>query len=127
MYSYFQLCPTLTPKEKCIRLRQYEEGHYIERFHEHVLAHQLAAKVYSELLKTLVLRYEEATAKQIVGAYLTRRGRDAKLSHPPLLHSEYPEPGVTRLYCGGYVCAWIDAVCDPERFRLSAKNHRQPG
>ena len=110
MYSNFQLCRTLTPKEKCIRLQQYEEGHVIELFHKHVPAHKLAAKVYSELLRTLVLRYEEAPAERIVGAYLTRRGRDAKLSHPPRFDFEFPEPGVARWYCGWNVRAWIDAV-----------------
>ena len=124
-YSNFQLCRTLTPKEKCIRLRQYEEGRVIEFFHKHVLAHKLAEKVYTELLRTLVLRYEEAHAERIVDAYLTRRGRAAKLSYPLRIVVEYPERGVVRWYCGGNVYGWIDAVVNSETFRPSVENQKQ--
>ena len=41
--------------------------------HKHVLAHKLAQSRHWALLRTLVLRYEEATGEQIVDAYLTRR------------------------------------------------------
>lgn len=82
MYSYFQLCQRLTPKEKCIRLREYREGQFQELFHEHIPAYQLAQASTAELLRVLVLRYEEAAFPRIVQSYLTRRGRHAKADHP---------------------------------------------
>ena len=123
MYSCFQLCQSLTPKEKCIRLREYKAGQFQELFHEHVPAHQLAQTATKELLRVLVLRYEEATAPQIVQSYLTRRGRQAKTNHPLRIIVEYPEPGVVRSYCGGNVHAWIDTVSDPKNFRASSENN----
>ena len=117
VYSGFQLCPSLTRKEKCIRLREYKQGQFQELFHEHVPAHQLAEAATAQLLWTLVLRYEEATTRQIVQCYRTRRGRLAKTNHHLNITVEYPEPGVIRKYCDGNVQAWIDAVISPENFR----------
>ena len=117
MYSRIQLCPSLTPKYKCIRVQEYDQGKFVERVHRHVPKHKLAWKNYWALLRTLVLRYEEATDEQIVNAYLVRRGRDAKRYHHGAIRVEYPEPGVHRSYCGENVLAWIDTVVLPEDFR----------
>ena len=124
VYSGFKLCGTLNPQEKCILLREYTQGTFEELFHKHVEAYKLAEKVHRELLRTLVLRYEHAHAETILDAYLSRFGDDAKLSHPPIFVEECPEAGVLRLYCGGNVCAWIDTVIDPEKFRRSEENKK---
>ena len=115
-------CPSLTSKHKCIWVQEYKQGQFIELFHKHVLAHKLAQSRYWALLRTLVLRYEEATGERIVEAYLVRRGRDAKLYHHGDIVVESPEPGVTRSYCGGNVLAWIDTVVLPKYFRTSTEN-----
>ena len=117
-----RLCPSLTSKHKCVWVQEYKQGQFIERFHKHVLAHKLAESRYWALLRTLALRYEEATGEQIVDAYLTRRGRAAKQYHPHAIVVEYPESGVVRYYCGGDLLAWIDTVVLPEDFRASAEN-----
>ena len=124
MYSEIQLCPSLTPKCKCIRVQEYDQGKFVERVHRHVPKHKLAWKNYWALLRTLVLRYEEATDEQIVNAYLVRRGRDAKRYHHGAIRVEYPEPGVHRSYCGENVLAWIDTVVLPEDFRPAAMNEK---
>ncbi len=125
-HSHFQICPSLTPKEKCVRIRKYKEGQFQEIFHEHVPARRLAQAATSELLWTLVLRYEEAAARQIVQSYLSRRGYQAKADHPLQVRVEYPEPGVMRSYCGGNVLAWIDTVVNSTDFRRSASEGNAP-
>ncbi len=117
-----RLCPSLTSKHKCIRVQEYNQGQFVERFHKHFLAYKLAQSSHWALLRTLVLRYEEATGEQIVDAYLTRRGRDAKRYHHGAIVVENPEPGVSRYCCGGNVGASIDTVVLPEDFRASAEN-----
>lgn len=108
--SGFQLCATLTATEKCIRLREYKQGAFHDLFHEHVKAGELADSVIPEVLRTLVLRYEEASAAQIVQSYLTQHGRAAKADHHLEITVEYPESGVIWRCCGGNVQAWIDSV-----------------
>ena len=115
-----RLCPSLTSKHKCIRVQEYNQGQFIERFHEHVLAYKLAQSCHWALLRTLVLRYEEATGEQIVDVYLTRRGRDAKRYHHGAIVVENPALGVVRDCCGGNVGASIDTVVLPEDFRKPA-------
>ena len=117
-----RICPSLTSKHKCIRVQEYTQGQFVELFHKHLLAYKLAQSCHWALLRTLVLRYEEATGGQIVDAYLTRRGRDAKRYHHGAIVVEYPEPGVVRYCCGGNVGASIDTVVLPEDFRAGAEN-----
>ena len=117
LHSGFQLCPSLTSAETCIRLRDYKRGAFLDVYHEHVKAHELRDSAITDLLRTLVLRHEEATARQIAHSYLTRRGKKGKFAHPLDITVEYPEPGVIRRYCGGNIQAWIDAVITPEEFR----------
>lgn len=118
-----QTCPTLTPDVKCIRLVEYHQGRYIERFHKHVPKHKLAQKSHWILLRSLVLRYEMADAGQIVDAYLTRRGRAAKRRHRLSIDVDYPERGVIRHYCGTDMCAWIDTVLRSDWFRQLPEAH----
>ena len=106
IYETFRLCKTLTRSQKCVRLRSYVKGHFEQRFHKHVAAHEIAEKRVAEVLTTLVLRYEEAAGERIVNAYLTLRGRTAKLSRPYQIHVTYSEPGAIRRYCGGDALAW---------------------
>ena len=93
IYENFQLCKTLTPSEKCVRLQVYSEGRVEQRFHRHVPTHRLADKRVAAMLTTLVARYEEAPADRIVSAHLTRRGRAANLAYPYDITVKYPEPG----------------------------------
>ncbi len=103
----------------------YVKGRFEQRFHEHVTALDLAEKRVAELLRSLVFRYEEAAGERIVSAYLTHRGRAAKLAHPYQIHVTYPEPGVIRRYCGGGdALAWVDWVVDPMSFRRNSERSR---
>ena len=118
MYSGFQLCARLEPGEKCFRLRKYEQGEFIELFHEHVPAHRISQDNAMAALKSLVLRYQEAEAGRILRHYLNGRGSSPKAEdHYCLFHVEYPEPGVIRKYCGINIEAWMDEVIDPGKFR----------
>ena len=119
MYSHVQICPGLTPDEKCIRAVEYNQGRFIKRFHKHVPRHKLAKKTHWALLRNLVLQLEGAKAAQIVDVYLTRRGKAAKVAHRHRIVVDYPEPGVVRDYCGTDVLAWIDTVVRPDGFRRS--------
>ena len=127
MNSGVRLCPSLTPKDKCIWVQEYSAGQFIELYHEHVPAHKIAGSRHWALLRALVLRYEEATGGQIVDAYLTRRGRAAKQYHPHDIVVEGPESGVNRWWCsghGGRVSACIDTVVWQEAFRTSTENQK---
>ena len=117
-------CETLTPEEKCIWLQKYKQGNFLDLFHKHVPKDKLDQEVHGALLRTLVLRYEEAAAEKILDVYLTRDGEAANsiLGHD--VSVGYPEPGVMRSACGGNVFAWIDTVIDPEEFRRSEENQK---
>ena len=117
MYSNVQICPDLRRHQKCIRVVEYNQGRFINRFHKHVPKHKLAKKSHWALLRNLVLRYEEASTDQIVDVYLTRRGNAARVAHRFRIVVDYPEPGVVRDYCGTDVSAWIDTVVVSDHFR----------
>ena len=67
----------------------------------------------TEMMKALVLRYEEVEAPHILRCYLNKRGHDPE-SRGNLcqITVEYPESGVMRKYCGTDIQAWIDTVID---------------
>ena len=118
MYSAVQLCNDLKPKQRCFRLQKYNEGAFDEIFHEHIPRHRISAANARELMKALVLRYEEAHAEHILRSYLNSRGQSPAASNPFQIVVEYPEPGVIRTYCGTNVKAWMDEVIVPGDFRL---------
>jgi hypothetical protein len=121
IYTGFQPCPTLLPKMKCIRLRRYNHGQgdpFTELFHEHFPGYRMSEDASTEMMKALVLRYEEVEAPHILRCYLNKRGHDPKSSSDLFtITVEYPEPGVMRKYCGTDIQAWIDTVIDPKGFR----------
>jgi hypothetical protein len=74
-----------------------------------------------EMMKALVLRYEEVEAPCILRCYLNNHGREPAACNPFQVHVEYPEPGVIRKYCGTNVQAWLDTVIAPGQFRQPPK------
>lgn len=122
LYSEFHLCPMLTPEMKCIRLRKYNHNHtegdvFTELFHEHCPRHRISQDASIEMLKALVLRYEQVGAPYILRCYLNKRGREPQPYDPFQITVKYPEPGVLRVYCGTDIQAWIDTVISPRHFR----------
>ena len=101
------VCKTLDPKDACVGVREYRQGQFIERFHQHVPGHRVSVQDAWALLRALVLRYEGASAGQIVEAFAIRRGRAAKQPHPYHIWVEHSPPGCWTSYCGGNVLAWI--------------------
>ena len=119
MYSGFQLCETLKPKERCIRLRAYNEGRFDDMYHEHIPVHRLGDVACIEMMKALVVRFSGVSAEYMVRNYLnTRRGRPLRADEFRF-HIEYPEPGVIRRYCGTNVQTWTDRVIIRAKFRQS--------
>ena len=119
MYSGVQLCNDLKPKQRCFRLRKYNEGTFDDIFHEHVPDRRISAGNAREMMKALVLRYEEAHAERILRSYLNSRRGSPAACNPFQITVEYPEPGVMRTYCGTNVQAWMDEVIAPGKFRPS--------
>ena len=118
MYSGYKLCNDLEPKQKCFRLQQYNEGIFDDVFHEHVPRRRISQRSGIEMIRALVLRYNEFAAPYILRCYLNSRGRDPEAI--PLLRIviEYPEPGVLRRYCcSNHFQAWMDEVVGPGEFR----------
>ena len=118
MYSGFQLCHDLQPKQRCFRLREYNQGTFDDVFHEHIPAHRISKDNAIQMMKSLVLRYENAHAERILRSYLNSRGRNPAACDPFQIGVEYPEPGVMRTYCGTNVQAWMDEVLVPGDFRV---------
>lgn len=118
MYSGFQLCPDIDPKQKCFRLRRYNEGLFDEIFHEHVPNHRITIDSAIEMLKALVLRHEEFSASHILRCYLNSRRGSPEALRILRIDVEYPEPGVIRRYCcSNNFNAWMDEVIIPAKFR----------
>jgi len=118
MYSGFKICNDIEPKQRCFRLRRYNQGVFDDIFHEHVPKYRISLDSGIEIMKALVMRYEEFTASYILRCYLNSRGQDPEAI--PLLRIvvEYPESGVIRRYCGSSdIQAWMDEVIDPGKFR----------
>jgi hypothetical protein len=121
-YENFELCPTLTSKVRCFRVRTYKEGIFSEVAHEHVPAPRLSQDRSLEVLRALVARFAEWPAVYVVRSHLNDRGRSPQ-TYPGFLHStNYPEAGVLRHYVSSSnVTAWgVDAVVSPASFRSSA-------
>jgi hypothetical protein len=117
------LCPKLKPKERCIRLRQYNHGdgeRYIELFHGHIPRHRISEDAAIEMMKALVLCHQKAESSYVMRCYLNDRGKEPKACDPFNIYAEPPEPGVHRIYCGADLQAWVDTVVAPELFRQSA-------
>jgi hypothetical protein len=106
---------------KCIRLRKYNHGQgdpYSELFHEHFPGHRISEDASIEMMKALVLRYEEVEASYILRCHLNKRGHEPESCADSLrITVEYPERGVIRKYCGTNIQAWLDTVIVPEKFR----------
>ena len=75
-YPRFELCPTLVPKKKCLRLKKYNRGQFTELFHEHFPSNRIAKGASLEMMKALVVRYEELDAAHILSCYLNERGQE---------------------------------------------------
>lgn len=125
-YSGFQICAALRPKMKCIRLRKYNHDlhdPYTEIFHEHFPGYRISVDASIEMMKALVLRYEERGASYILRCYLNKRGQEPESCAERFqITVEYPEPGVIRKYCGTDIQAWLDTVIVPEKFRQPTKS-----
>ena len=119
-YSGVQICPTLLPKLRCIRISRYNAGHgepFTELFHEHVPEHRASEDSTVEMLRALVVAHARMEASEILRCYLDRRGHKPEASNLLRISVDHPEPGVIRKGCGGDVLGWIDTVCSPARFR----------
>jgi hypothetical protein len=117
MYTASLLCPDLKPKTKCIRLRKYERGSFVDLYHGHVPQHRLSQDGAIELLKSLVIRFSEFEADYIMRCYVNSRGSEPGAANPFRFQTEYPEPGVIRYSCGTNVQALCDVVIAAEQFR----------
>jgi hypothetical protein len=116
MYESHKLCDTLTPKEICLVVEQYERGVFLRRYHEHVPKQRLSESALQHLLQALVLKFENNEARTIVRAHLNSRGNQPP-RHRLMWHVSYPEPGVLRKCCGTDTHAWADQVVTTETFR----------
>ena len=109
LYSGFQICDALKPKQKCFRLRIYKEGKYDDLYHEHIPKHRISEDNAISFMKTLVAKYSEWNDSFILSTYLNNHGKKPHAEHRIQMPIEYPEPGVMRRYCSsGNVSVWMD-------------------
>jgi hypothetical protein len=119
MYSGYQLREILEPTERCVRLRAYKNGQYEDLYHEHIPVHRLGDDACVEMMKALVVRFSGFSSEYIVQNYKNKRGGQPRRANEFQFHTEYPEPGVIRHYCGTNVQTWSDRVISREKFRQS--------
>jgi hypothetical protein len=120
------LCPQLKPNELCFVLEQYHEAKFTRQFHEHVPRSRLSAENKINVIKSLVVRFygfEGMGPESIVRAYLNQRGKTPSASAVLRIHTDRPEPGVLRHYCGGNTVAWVDEVVLASSFRRLKEYH----
>ncbi|MET4448670.1 hypothetical protein ABIB75_006980 [Bradyrhizobium sp. GM2.2] len=115
--------PDLTPKEICLVVRQYHEGHFTRVYHEHIPRHRISEDALKYLLPALVMKFENSEPLTIVRSFLNKRGKDPS-AYPFRWEATYPEPGVLRKYCGADTCAWVDQVVSPSNFWTTAMESR---
>ena len=116
MYENFELCPGLKAKEMCIVVREYQDGQFYRRFHEHIPKHRISEEGLSAMLQALVLKFQNNEPMTIMRSFLNTRGKEPS-AYTFVWQVTYPEPGVLRKYCGTNVCAWADQVIEPANFR----------
>jgi hypothetical protein len=103
MAADVQICPTLDPKEKCIRLNKYNRGQgdlSTELFHKHFQRHRISEDAQIEMMKAMVLTYEKPEPLFVLGCYLNGRGRDPA-PYDPFRIKVHLHDGWVRITCGG--------------------------
>lgn len=122
MYTEFQICETLVPKHRCFRVQVYDDGKFVEVFHEHVPAYRISAESTLEALRSLALKYSPVSASTVLHTFLNKRGKEPAAASTFSVNTEYPEAGVLRRYCStGQVNAWTDEVLVASKFRSAGK------
>jgi hypothetical protein len=125
-HSDDQICPTLGPSERCLRVMQYRDGRFEDIHHQHVPASRLSVGVETEVLRALVSSAGAWPPDwQVTSRLNARRGGPSVYPRFTIVVG-HPEPGVLRRYCSsGDVTAWCDSVVAPHVFRTDvAGRHR---
>jgi hypothetical protein len=118
MYSNFQICELLKSKEKCFRVRIYNDGKFEDVFHQHIPAYRISEENALEALKSLNIFYSGSSAVTILHSRLNKRGKNPNVAHTFNIVTEYPEAGVIRRYCSSQlVTVWFDEVIMADKFR----------
>lgn len=119
MFPGFQICTDLKPKEKCFRLREYDEGKFNDIFHEHIPKHRISEDNASLFIKAIVMKHSPFGDSEILRTYINSRGKEPSSIKLGQGHVDYPEPGVLRRYFdAGNMHAWYDEVIDKSCFRI---------
>jgi hypothetical protein len=90
MYENHKLCEKLKPKEICLVVEQYKEGIFEPQFHKHVPQHRLSESALQNLLRALVLKFENNEPWTIVRSHLNERGKEPP-AYKMMWHVTYPE------------------------------------
>jgi hypothetical protein len=118
MFTGFQICSDLRPKQKCFRLREYDEGIFKDIFHEHIPKHRISEDNAFVFMKMLVVKYSSLGDFEILRSYMNSIGKEPSAIQLGRWQVEYPEPGVLRRYFdAGNIHAWYDKVVDESCFR----------
>ena len=119
-YDRHDLCPELSPRQICFRVKIYNEGIFKTVFHEHIPSHRLSQENANEALRSLVARYSEWPGVFILHSLLNKRSRNPQCYPGFIYHVSYPEPGVIRhTVSASNAQAWHDTVINKAAFRQS--------
>ena len=118
MYSGFKICKNLKAGEKCFRLQKYNEGEFVEVFHEHVPKYRISSGNSNEFMRALISRYSGLGDPELLRAFINKSGKEPSAIDLCRVETEYPEEGVLRKYYSStYLNAWFDEVISPDKFR----------
>ncbi|ENI4130679.1 hypothetical protein ABXY91_004149 [Vibrio fluvialis] len=118
MFTGDSICSGLNHNDKCFKVYKYDEGMFVEVYHEHVPAHGISRENQALALKALVLNNTEVDNEMLLRSFLNKRSKS--LSHLTLFKFvvDYPEPGVMRTHCSmGSIRATLDEVIVKGKFR----------
>ena len=112
------ICKELKATEKCFRVQQYENGDFIELFHEHVPSSRISAQESFQFLRTIIIKNHPLESSEILRTFLNSRGKNPARIQFFNSHTEHPEPGVIRKYfCSQGINTWYDEVVSFSDFR----------
>ncbi len=122
MHTSYRVCSRLKSSERCFRLFEYNDGEFVELFHEHVPNHRISSDEAFQFTRALLIKYSALGDREILRTFVNNRSGNPEKIQLIVGHTEFPEAGVFRRYFNSSpYMAWIDEVTDKSRFRVQSE------
>ncbi len=97
--SNFLVCKTLELKQRCFRVRLYNDGEYEEIFHEHIPYNRMSKDNAVDFMRALIVKHSGWLDTHILKLYVNRRRGEPYRSNDIRIHHESVTPEISRVYC----------------------------